>query len=89
MPQHSDRQQQQQNQGNLPFSSNPYNTSFFDPDLANVPELDFLQSTDFNQNFDSTGIDLGFGPGMDFQHDWSDGSGVDMFDGFFFGNAVG
>ncbi len=90
MSQYSDHEQQQrQNQGSLPSTSNLYNTSSFDPDLTNVPELDFLQSTDFNQSFDTTGIDLGFGPGMDFQHDWSDGSGVDIFDGFFFGNAAG
>ena len=94
MSQHSDRpqqqqQQQQQIQGSLSSPSNLYNISSFDPDVTNVPELDFLQSTDFNQNIDTTGIDLGFGPGMGFQHDWSDGTGVDIFDGFFFGNAAG
>ncbi|OJD18933.1 hypothetical protein AJ78_01045 [Emergomyces pasteurianus Ep9510] len=35
-----------------------------------------------------TGLDLGFGMPMDFQHDWSEGAGYDLFDGFFFG-AIG
>lgn len=40
-----------------------------------------------NFNFDSrTGLDLGFGMGLDLQHDWSDGQQLDLFDGFFFGN---
>ncbi|ERF69395.1 hypothetical protein EPUS_05940 [Endocarpon pusillum Z07020] len=91
MAQHSDRppQQQQQIQGSLSSSPSLYNASSFDPDVTNVPELDFLQSTDFNQDFDTAGIDLGFGPGLDFQHDWSDGTGVDIFDGFFFEGVRG
>ena len=84
------QQRQQPTQGSLPAPSSPlYNPEFFDLDLSNVPGLDFLQSSDFDQNLDTTGIDLGFGPGLDFQHDWSDGTGVDIFDGFFFGNAAG
>lgn len=77
-----------QMQGNPSKTSDFYNTTGpYGMDLTNAPELDFLQSTDLNQNTDTTGIDLGFGLGMDFQHDWSDGTGVDIFDGFFFGNA--
>lgn len=76
-------------QGNINDPSNFYDTSPRGVNLTNVPELDFLQSNDYSQNLDTTGIDLGFGPGMDFQHDWSDGNGVDMFNGFFFGNAAG
>ncbi|PGG95690.1 hypothetical protein AJ79_09917 [Helicocarpus griseus UAMH5409] len=34
-----------------------------------------------------TGLDLGFGMAVDFQHDWSEGAGYDLFDGFFFGGA--
>lgn len=73
------------------LSSNPpfHTASPYGVDLSSVPNFDFLQSTDYNQNLDTTGIDLGFGPGMDFQHDWSDGTGVDIFDGFFFGNTAG
>ena len=40
----------------------------------------------------SPGLDLGFGVGtmgLDFSHDWSDGQQLDLFDGFFFGNASG
>jgi hypothetical protein len=90
----ADAQQQQQQQyiqmqGNSPSPAMFYNTGLYDIDLTNMPGLDFLQSAEFNQNMDGTGIDIGFGPGMDFQHDWSDGTGVDMFDGFFFGNAAG
>jgi hypothetical protein len=86
---------QQQQQQYLPMQRNPpnqailYNTGLYDIDLSNMPGLDFLQSTDFNQNMDGTGIDIGFGPGIDFHNNWSDGTGVDMFDGFFFGNAAG
>ncbi len=91
-PQLQQQQQQQttqQTQGNPPPTSPFYNTSPYGVDLTNVPGLDFLQSTGYNQPLDTTGIDLGFGPGMDFQHDWSDGNGVDIFDGFFFGNGAG
>ncbi|KAJ9354300.1 putative C6 transcription factor [Paecilomyces variotii] len=36
------------------------------------------------------GLDLGFGLAVDFQHDWSEGTGYDLFDGFFFGgNGAG
>ncbi|KAF2757801.1 hypothetical protein EJ05DRAFT_501322 [Pseudovirgaria hyperparasitica] len=37
----------------------------------------------------SSGLDLGFGMGFDGNHDWSEGSGVDLFDGFFFGGSGG
>ncbi|GAD98135.1 C6 transcription factor (UaY), putative [Paecilomyces variotii No. 5] len=33
------------------------------------------------------GLDLGFGLAVDFQHDWSEGTGYDLFDGFFFGGG--
>ncbi|KAL1960814.1 hypothetical protein VTO42DRAFT_5797 [Malbranchea cinnamomea] len=36
-----------------------------------------------------TGLDLRFGMGVDFQHDWSDGGGIDLFDGYFFGAGGG
>lgn len=56
-------------------------------DLSSLPGLDFLNSAEFRPRSDSTGFDIGFGPGLDFQNDWSDGNGVDLFDGFFFGNT--
>jgi hypothetical protein len=81
-------QQQQQQQ---PFyMQNTYNPDF----MASLPGMDFLNNAvgtgtsgagdDFN--FDSNGLDLGFGMGLDLQHDWSDGQQYDLFDGFFFGN---
>ncbi len=81
--------QQQQVQDSILAASPLHPTNLYGMDLPNMPGLDFLQSTDYSQNFDTTGIDLGLGPGMDFQHDWSDGTGVDIFDGFFFGNGAG
>jgi len=79
-------QQQQQ-----PFyMQNTYNPDF----MSSLPGMDFLNhavgsatggpSDDFN--FDANGLDLGFGMGLDLQHDWSDGQQYDLFDGFFFGN---
>lgn len=83
------QQQVQQVQDNLLATSPLHATNLYGMDLLNMPGLDFLQSSGYSQDLDTTGIDLGLGPGMDFQHDWSDGTGVDIFDGFFFGNAVG
>ncbi|KAK2810048.1 hypothetical protein FQN50_003242 [Emmonsiellopsis sp. PD_5] len=34
-----------------------------------------------------TGLDLGFGMAVDFQHDWSEGVQYDLFNGFFFGGG--
>lgn len=94
MSQYFPQQQQQQQtvqqmQGNLPTTSQFHNEGSYGVDLTNVPGLDFLQLNEYSPDLDTNGLDLGFGPGMDFQHDWSDGAGVDMFDGFFFGNAAG
>lgn len=36
-----------------------------------------------------TGIDLGFGLSVDFQHDWSEGANYDLLEGFFFGGSGG
>jgi hypothetical protein len=84
-PRHFDQQQQQ------PFyMQNTYNPDF----MSSLPGMDFLSNAmgagagenndDFN--FDTNGLDLGFGMGLDLQHDWSDGQQYDLFDGFFFGN---
>jgi len=67
-----------------------YNTSVYGSDFVGMPGMDFLNSApgdDFNA--DVSGIDLGFGMGNDFQHDWNDGTQFDLFDGFFFGNGNG
>ncbi|KZF25076.1 hypothetical protein L228DRAFT_265560 [Xylona heveae TC161] len=48
-----------------------------------------FQAFDFIDNgVGNTGIDFGFGMGMDLDHDWSDGSQFDLFDGFFFGGPT-
>ncbi|KAI5291725.1 Fungal specific transcription factor [Ascosphaera aggregata] len=36
-------------------------------------------------NSGATGVDLGFGLAVDYQHDWSEGVGLDLLDGYFFG----
>lgn len=92
MPPHVYRQPRQQSVTGKSFaaaSPQLYNTDMSDVDLSTIPGLDFLPLSDPGQTLDTTGIDLGFGPGLDFQHDWSDGTDVNIFDGFFFGNAPG
>jgi hypothetical protein len=75
-------QQQQQ----TPF----YNSSLYGSDFVGIPNMDFLNSTPGDEfNTDMSGIDLGFGMGTEFQHDWNDGTQFDLFDGFFFGNGNG
>ncbi|KAF1363184.1 hypothetical protein EJ07DRAFT_104782 [Lizonia empirigonia] len=67
-----------------PLSSSAY------PDLGFHNDLDFLDSFPV-QGPASDGAatqDVGIGFGMGFgdgTHDWSDGNGLDLFDGFFFG----
>jgi hypothetical protein len=71
------------------YMQNTYNPDF----MSSVPGMDFLNTVtsgagdDFN--FDTAGIDLGFGMGLDYQHDWSDAQQYDLLDGFFFGNGNG
>lgn len=69
--------------------------------MSTLPGMDFLNNLSTNNttgeaddgefNFDAAGglADLGFGMGLDFQHDWSDGQQYDLFDGFFFGSGNG
>lgn len=67
-----------------------YNSSLYGSDFVGMPAMDFLNTApDGEFNADMSGIDLGFGMGTDFQHDWSDGTQLDLFDGFFFGNGNG
>lgn len=80
---------QQQRQQQPFYMQNTYNPDF----MSSLPGMDFLNDAvgtggdDFN--FDASGLDLGFGMGLDLQHDWSDGQQFDLFDGFFFGNNGG
>jgi hypothetical protein len=80
------------------YMQNTYNPDF----MSNLlPGMDFLNNLSTTPNsgadvdadfaFDTAGglADLGFGMGLDFQHDWSDGQQYDLFDGFFFGNNTG
>jgi hypothetical protein len=67
-----------------------YNSSLYGSDFIGMPNMDFLNTApgdDFSA--DMSGIDLGFGMGTEFQHDWNDGAQFDLFDGFFFGNGNG
>ena len=64
-----------------------YNTSTYGSEIIGIPGMDFL-NTNTGDEF-SGEIDLGFGMGTDFQHDWNDGTQFDLFDGFFFGNGNG
>jgi hypothetical protein len=50
--------------------------------LASIPPFDPARAN-------GTGLDLRFGLGADYQHDWGDGGGVDLMDGFFFGPGGG
>lgn len=77
----------------LPYNSFAQNITSTYPDIG-FSDLDFLDSfpvqgtNNLNANSDAAGglQDLGFGMGFgDGTHDWSDGNGFDLFDGFFFG----
>ncbi|KAI9764923.1 MAG: Fungal specific transcription factor [Geoglossum simile] len=68
-----------QPQPSYPSSSSNTNTNAF-------PE--FFDDVNFaldNNGAGNSGIDLGFGLTFDIDHDFSDGSQFDLFDGFFFG----
>ena len=59
-------------------------------DFSNMHGMDFLGANNtFDFESDTSGLDLGFGMGNDFQHDWNDGSQLNLFDDFFFGNNNG
>jgi hypothetical protein len=67
-----------------------YNNSLYGAEFVGIPNMDFLNTAPGDEfNADMSGIDLGFGMGTDFQHDWNDGTQFELFDGFFFGNANG
>jgi len=66
-------------QPSYPISSSSANTNAF-PEFFD--EVDFALD---NNGAGNPGIDLGFGLTFDIDHDFSDGSQFDLFDGFFFG----
>ncbi|KAL1961966.1 hypothetical protein VTN77DRAFT_701 [Rasamsonia byssochlamydoides] len=54
------------------------------------PAFNTLSMPSFGQGGgQGTGLNLGFGMEVDYQHDWSEGGGYDLFDGFFFGGSGG
>ena len=72
----------------LPYSAFAQNVNSAYPDLG-FSDLDFLDSFPVqggSGNGGSQDVGIGFGMGFgDGTHDWSDGNGLDLFDGFFFG----
>ncbi|KAH0541452.1 hypothetical protein FGG08_004061 [Glutinoglossum americanum] len=70
-----------------PQPSYPINSNNNNNNNTNV-FADFFEDPDFaldNTVAGNSGIDLGFGLAFDVDHDFSDGSQFDLFDGFFFG----
>jgi hypothetical protein len=80
----------------LPYTSFASTIQSTYPDIG-FSDLDFLDSFPVQganvggATGDTVGglADLGFGMGWDGNHDWSDGNGFDLFDGFFFGPGAG
>ncbi|KAK7179591.1 fungal specific transcription factor [Paraphaeosphaeria sporulosa] len=82
----------------LPYNAFAQNITATYPDLGTFNDLDFLDSfpvqgassganvTDAAGPLQDLGFGMGFGDGT---HDWSDGNGLDLFDGFFFGGGPG
>jgi hypothetical protein len=77
----------------LPYNAFAQNVSSTYPDIGGFSDLDFLDSFpvqgsgnqgDVSGSLQDVGIGFGMGFG-DGTHDWSDGNGFDLFDGFFFG----
>lgn len=77
----------------LPYNAYTQNMSATYPDIGFHNDLDFLDSFPAQGSASSIAdgaatqdVGIGFGMGFgDGTHDWSDGNGLDMFDGFFFG----
>jgi hypothetical protein len=83
-----------QSSAQLPYNAFAQNYSSTYPDLGGFSDLDFLDSVPMQGSGtqgDASGgamqdVGIGFGMGFgDGTHDWSDGNGFDLFDGFFFG----
>ncbi|KAF1911377.1 fungal-specific transcription factor domain-containing protein [Ampelomyces quisqualis] len=78
----------------LPYNAFAQSINSTYPDIGGFSDLDFLDSSPVQgsagqADTNSGGMqDVGIGFGMGFgdgTHDWSDGNGFDLFDGFFFG----
>ena len=78
----------------LPYNTFAQNINSTYPDIGGFSDLDFLDSFPVQGSSgqgDASGqgmqdVGIGFGMGFgDGTHDWSDGNGFDLFDGFFFG----
>lgn len=81
----------------LAYNSFAQNMASSYPDLSGFSDLDFLDSFPLQGNGSGNGSEANMGGGMqdvgisfgmgfgDGTHDWSDGNGLDLFDGFFFG----
>jgi hypothetical protein len=74
------------------FSQTHQNVNSAYPDLG-FSDLDFLDSFPSQGSGGAGGgsqdVGIGFGMGFgDGTHDWSDGNGLDLFDGFFFGKYI-
>lgn len=81
----------------LPYNTFVQNINSTYPDMGTFSDLDFLDSFPVqgsNQQGDGNNggaggmqdVGIAFGMGFgDGTHDWSDGNGFDLFDGFFFG----
>ena len=64
----------------------------YNDQLAAFPDMGFLNFSSSNMddaNLDTSALDIGYGMGLDYDHDWNDGQQIDLFDGFFFGNGNG
>lgn len=79
----------------LPYNAFAQSINSTYPDIGGFSDLDFLDSFpvqgsgaqgDANSSGGMQDVGIGFGMGFgDGTHDWSDGNGFDLFDGFFFG----
>lgn len=82
----------------LPYTTFAQSIQSAYPDVGSFSNLDFLDSFPVcsegvegggpggaaNTDAAADGLDLGFGLELDANHDWADGNGIDLFDGFFF-----
>ncbi|KAH0566463.1 hypothetical protein GP486_000133 [Trichoglossum hirsutum] len=75
----------------VPLSLSSYHIDNSNNNNATDAFSDFFEDADFatdNALTGNSGIDLGFGLSFDVDHDFSDGSQFNLFDGFFFGPSA-
>ncbi|KAI9780975.1 MAG: Fungal specific transcription factor [Geoglossum umbratile] len=82
---HQQRAEQQAQEGFVTPTQSSYSINRGNANTNTFPE--FFDDADFalDNGTGNPGIDLGFGLTFDVDHDFSDGSQFDLFDGFFFG----